>query len=108
MNSKSLCGVVVIDFPSFPLLFKQSFVLFVSNTIAPEISLYTARITYQWNVQLESGSIHTKVDPTSEIHVTWTDLSRSGKWVTDFRLPLTGTTASALAADIRVRRQFQF
>lgn len=81
----------------------------VSNTIAPEISLYTARITYQWNVQLESGSIHTKIDPNTAIAVTWTDKSLGGgKWVTDFRLPLTGTTASALAADIKVRRQFQF
>mmetsp|Transcript_19435 Transcript_19435/g.27472 ORF Transcript_19435/g.27472 Transcript_19435/m.27472 type:complete len:316 (-) Transcript_19435:152-1099(-) len=78
------------------------------NTIAPEISLHTAKILYQWNIALDSGSIKTKVDPTSAIHVTWTDRSMNGKWVTDFRLPLSGTTLSALAADVRVRRQFAF
>jgi len=78
------------------------------NTIAPEISLYNARILYHWNIALDSGSIKTKVDPTSAVQVTWTDRSLTGKWVTDFRLPLTGTTLSALAADVRVRRQFSF
>ena len=79
-----------------------------SHVIAPEISLYNAKIIYQWNIALQSGSIRTKVDPTSAIHVTWTDKSMTGKWVTDFRLPLAGTTLSALAADVRVRRQFAF
>jgi hypothetical protein len=78
------------------------------NTIAPEISLYDARILYQWNIALDSGSIRTKVDPTSDVCVTWTDRSMNGKWVTDVRLPLTGTTLSALAADVKVRRQFNF
>lgn len=79
------------------------------HVIAPEISLYNARIVYQWNVALNSGSIRTKVDPTDSVHVTWTDHSTSGgKWVTDMRLPLVGTSISALAADIRVRRQFSF
>lgn len=79
------------------------------HVIAPEISLYNARIIYQWNVALNSGSIRTKVDPTDSVHVTWTDHSTSGgKWVTDMRLPLVGASISALAADIRVRRQFSF
>jgi hypothetical protein len=78
------------------------------NTIAPEISLQTAKILYSWNVNLDSGTIQTKVDPTSAIHVTWTDQSMSGRWVTDFSLPLKGTTVSALAANVRVRRQFTF
>jgi len=78
------------------------------NTIAPEISLYDARIIYQWNIALDSGSIRTRVDPTSDVSVTWTDRSMNGKWVTDVRLPLSGTTLSALAADVKVRRQFNF
>ena len=79
-----------------------------SHVISPEISLYNARIVYQWNIRLDSGSIRTQVDPTSAVHVTWTDKSMTGNWVTDFRLPLAGTTLSALAADVRVRRQFSF
>jgi hypothetical protein len=78
------------------------------NTIAPEISLHTAKILYQWNMMLDSGALRTKVDPTSAIQVTWTDRSMNGKWVTDFSLPLKGTSVSALAADVRVRRQFTF
>ncbi|KAL3902280.1 MAG: hypothetical protein SGARI_005919 [Bacillariaceae sp.] len=78
------------------------------NTIAPEISLYNARILYQWNIALDSGSIRARVDPTSAIQVTWTDKSLTGKWVTDVSVPLAGTTLSALAADVRVRRQFSF
>ena len=78
------------------------------NTIAPEISLYDAAILYQWNIALDSGSIRTRVDPTSAVHVTWTDRSMNGKWVTDLQFPLAGTNLSALAADLRVRRQFQF
>jgi hypothetical protein len=55
------------------------------------------------------SSVLTKVDPTSGIEVTWTDQSMSGgSWVTDFRLPLEATTIQALAADVRVRRQFNF
>ena len=75
-------------------------------------SLYNAKIVYQWNIRLPNGSsmIRTKVDPTSAIDVTWTDTSATdgGRWVTDFRLPLEGTTLQALASDVRVRRQFNF
>mmetsp|Transcript_17294 Transcript_17294/g.35548 ORF Transcript_17294/g.35548 Transcript_17294/m.35548 type:complete len:325 (-) Transcript_17294:751-1725(-) len=78
------------------------------NTIAPEISLYDATILYQWNLLLDSGSIRTSVDPTSDVRVTWTDRSMNGKWITDVRVPLAGTTLSTLAADVRVRRQFNF
>ena len=81
------------------------------NIISPEISLYNAKILYQWKVQLHNGaSIRTKVDPTTAIDVTWTDTSAAdgGRWVTDFRLPLEGTTLQALASDVRVRRQFNF
>lgn len=79
-----------------------------SNVISPEISLHKAKIVYNWNVLLESGSIRTKVDPTEAIHVTWTDRSLNGRWVTDFSLPLKGTSLKALAANVRVRRQFNF
>lgn len=78
------------------------------NTIAPEISLYDATILYKWNLKLESGSIATRVNPTSDVKVTWTDRSINGKWVTDVRVPLAGTTLSALAADVKVRRTFHF
>ena len=78
------------------------------NTIAPEISLYDASILYQWNLALDSGSIRTSVNPTSDVRITWTDRSMNGKWITDVRMPLAGTTLTALAADVRVRRQFKF
>lgn len=78
------------------------------NTIAPKISLYDATILYQWNLALDSGSIRTSVNPTSDVRITWTDLSMNGKWVTDLRMPLAGTTLKALAADVRVQRQFNF
>lgn len=87
-------------------MFSSCFV--ISHVIAPEISLYNAKITYQWDVKLDSGSIRTKVDPTQAVHVTWTDLANTGRWVTDVRLPLAGTTLRHLAADVRVRRQFRF
>ena len=81
------------------------------NTISPEISLYDAKILYNWSVALDTGgAIKTRVDPTSAIQVTWTDESSSnngGKWVTDFKLPLVGNPGP-LAGDIRVRRQFVF
>ena len=80
--------------------------------IAPEISLYNARIVYQWNLALSrnGSSLRTKVDPTDSVQVTWVDQSggNNNKWVTDVRLPLVGTNLAALAADIRVRRQFSF
>jgi hypothetical protein len=94
--------------PFLVFLTPHSFFLFFRNTIAPEISLYNARILYQWNIALDSGSIRTKVDPTSAIQVTWTDKSTTGKWITDVRIPLVGTTLSSLSADVRVRRQFCF
>lgn len=80
------------------------------HTIAPEISLYNAKITYAWNVALAGGgSVQTKVDPISDIRISWNDPSAAGgSWTTDVRLPLEGTTMQALAADIRVRRQFRF
>ena len=90
------------------------------HTIAPEISLQTAKIRYYWDVALSSGgSIRTRVDPTSAIHVSWMDGSKDGgKWITDMNLPLGGSGGSGgttgngrggiFAADIRVRRQFRF
>ena len=80
------------------------------NIIAPEINLYNAKIVYQWNSNLGSGSsVRTKVDPTSAIEVTWTDQSvQGGSWVTEVRLPLEGTSINGLAADVKVRRQFSF
>jgi len=80
------------------------------NIISPQLSLHTARILYSWNLRLnsEGSSILTRVDPTSAIHVTWTDrTTRGGKWTTDFYVPLAGS-GGALAADIKVRRQFSF
>jgi len=95
-----------------------------SHTIAPEISLYNARIIYQWNIRLDNGNIQTQVDPTDSIKVTWTDSSPTdvlrlgagggnggiggGKWVTRLRIPLSGTSRSALQTDIQVQRQFTF
>lgn len=79
------------------------------HVIAPEISLYNAKITYQWDVRLDSGgSIRTLVDPTKAVQIIWTDLTPTGRWVTDIRLPLVGTTWKQLSADVRVRRQFRF
>ena len=67
-----------------------------------------ATILYKWNLKLDSGSIQTRVNPTSDVRVTWTDRSMNGKWVTDVRVPLAGTTLSALAADVKVQRSFHF
>jgi hypothetical protein len=72
------------------------------------VSLNSAKIVYNWNVAMESGSIRTMVDPTEAIHISWTDRSMNGRWVTDFILPLKGTSLKDLAANIRVRRQFTF
>jgi len=77
------------------------------NTIQPEISLNDGKITYCWDVAINSGSIKTRVDPIKAISVTWIDQTEGGKWVTDFNLPLTGGPGP-LAGDIRVRRQFTF
>jgi hypothetical protein len=85
-----------------------SLVFTFRNIISPEISLNTAKILYHWNIRLESGTIRTKVDPTEAIHVSWTDRTKYGRWVTDFSFPLKGTTLSLLAAQIRIRRQFTF
>jgi hypothetical protein len=81
------------------------------NVIAPEINLANAKIVYQWDLKLgpHGSSLRTKVDPVTAIHLTWTDVSASGgSWVTDIRLPLEGATVAALAADVRIRRQFRF
>ena len=42
------------------------------NTIAPEINLYNAKITYQWDLLLGSAgsSLRTKVDPVTAVHVS--------------------------------------
>lgn len=77
------------------------------NVIAPEISLHTAKIMYNWTTELASGILRTRVDPTSAIQVTWVDRAGAGRWVTDFKLPLEGSHGP-LAADIRVQRQFVF
>ena len=92
-----------LDDPTFSLIHQ----LDDRNTIAPEISLHTAKILYNWTTQLSSGMLRTRVDPTSAIQVTWIDKAGSGRWVTDFKLPLEGS-AGPLAADIRVQRQFAF
>ena len=92
-----------LDDPSLTLIHQ----LDERNTIAPEISLHTAKILYNWTTQLSSGMLRTRVDPTNAIQVTWVDRAGSGRWVTDFKLPLDGT-AGPLAADIRVQRQFEF
>eukprot|EP00559_Dactyliosolen_fragilissimus_P003977 CAMPEP_0184857728 /NCGR_PEP_ID=MMETSP0580-20130426/2877_1 /TAXON_ID=1118495 /ORGANISM="Dactyliosolen fragilissimus" /LENGTH=251 /DNA_ID=CAMNT_0027353489 /DNA_START=429 /DNA_END=1184 /DNA_ORIENTATION=+ len=78
------------------------------NTIAPEISLNSGKITYNWNVDLKSGTLQTRVDPITAIQVTWIDKCMNGKWVTDFRLPLASGNTGSLGIDIRVRRQFTF
>lgn len=85
------------------------------NTIAPEISLTSAKIMYNWDVALSSSgsSIRTRVDPTSAIQIIWTDVTDGGQWVTNFKLPLDGNTniqggRGIFAADINVRRQFKF
>ena len=79
------------------------------NTLSPEISLPTGKITFNWDIELDSGSIRARVDPSSFIQVKWTDQTHSGKWVTDFSLPMEGSGRPvAAAADIRVRRQFVF
>jgi len=53
------------------------------NVIAPEISLHTAKIMYNWTTQLASGILRTRVDPTSAIQVTWVDKAGAGRWVTE-------------------------
>jgi hypothetical protein len=91
------------------------------NTVAPCICLYSGRIVYQWDLRLGRGGdrdntnvnhsfLRTRVDPVSAIDFTWTDqsLTDGGLWETNVRLPLEGTTLEALAADVRIRRQFQF
>jgi hypothetical protein len=77
------------------------------NIISPELSLYSAKIMYNWDVKLNSGYIRTKVDPTSSIQITWTDKTANGEWETDFNLPLVGVHGP-LAADIKVRRKILF
>ncbi|KAL7565525.1 hypothetical protein ACA910_003806 [Epithemia clementina (nom. ined.)] len=64
------------------------------NTVSPEISIYSAKITYQWDVKLNSNgssTLCTKIDPMDAITLTWTDPCQlgGGSWVADLRLPLT-------------------
>ena len=77
------------------------------NTLSPEISLPTGKITVNWDSQLDSGSLSCRIDPTEYIQMKWTDQSMSGKWVVDATLPLEAA-AGPIAADVRVRRQFVF
>lgn len=55
----------------------------------------------------ERGSVRTHVDPTSAIRVTWTDKTRNGNWITDFKLPL-AASPGPMSADIKIKRQFVF
>jgi hypothetical protein len=84
-----------------------SWFFLLRNIISPELSLYSAKIMYNWDVKLNSGSVRTKVDPTSSIQITWTDKTANGEWETDFHLPLVGVHGP-LAADIKVRRKIIF
>ena len=77
------------------------------NTLSPEISLPTGKITINWDSQLDSGSLSCRVDPSELIQLKWTDQSSSGKWVVDATLPLEAA-GGPIAADVRVRRQFAF
>jgi len=77
------------------------------NTLSPEISLPTGKITVNWDSQLDSGSLSCRIDPTEFIQLKWTDQSMSGKWVVDATLPLEAA-GGPIAADVRVRRQFVF
>ena len=77
------------------------------NTLSPEISLPTGKITLNWDSQLNSGSLSCRIDPTDLIQLKWTDQSSSGKWVVDATLPLEAA-GGPIAADVRVRRQFVF
>lgn len=78
------------------------------NTISPEISLPTGKITVNLDSQLDSGSLSCQIDPTEFIQLKWTDQSMSGgKWVVDATLPLEAA-GGPIAADVRVRRQFVF
>jgi len=77
------------------------------NTLSPEISLPTGKITFDWEAELDSGSITARIDPASFIQVKWTDHSLSGKWVCDATIPLE-SAGGPIAADVRVRRQFVF
>ena len=81
-----------------------------NHVIAPEIHLKDARVLYQWSVKWNNGAtLHTKVDPTHSIDINWTDQSTAGgKWITDIRLPLEGTSIRGLSAEVKVRRQFVF
>jgi len=77
------------------------------NTLSPEISLPTGKITINLDSQLDSGSLSCRIDPSELIQLKWTDQSSSGKWVVDATLPLEAA-GGPIAADVRVRRQFVF
>lgn len=101
-------------------------------TIQPEIGLRDAKIRYNFSKRLNErgGMVKIRVDPVEAVQVTWVDeAGDGGKWVTDFRLPLStgngglngGGSGSGgggtkggnkqgkeWRSDIRVRRQFVF
>jgi len=90
-------------------------------TIQPEIGLLDAKIRYNFSKRLNErgGMVKIRVDPVEAVQVTWVDeAGDGGKWVTDFRLPLsTGNgglngggnkQGKEWRSDIRVRRQFVF
>ena len=84
------------------------------NILCPTISLYDAKIVYQWDIQFASNgggsTLSTKVDPTKAVDLTWTDRSIDrGTWVTDVHVPLEEDfLQTALRAQVQVRRQFVF
>lgn len=82
------------------------------NLIQPTIDLYNGKMVYQWVLALAGGrgSLQTRVDPVSAIDITWKERSAvdGGVWITDISLPLADRGSSGLAANVRVRRQFQF
>ena len=104
-------AIIDLNFDNPTLTFMHN--LDERNTISPTISLNTAKIIYDWKLDLDHGSsIVTRVDPSSAIHVCWTDSTMNGHWITDFHLPLAANDVvgvkGPLVADIRVRRQFVF
>ena len=70
------------------------------NTVSPKISIYTAKITYQWDVKFnDSGTstLCTKIDPLDAITMTWTDPCQlgGGSWIADLRVPLVVTAPAS-------------
>ena len=63
---------------SHMMLISLYYIHYYSNTIVPKISLHMAKIMYNWNILLASGSLQIKVDPMLVIQVTWTDWAMNG------------------------------